>query len=397
MIRLSSVLCLLASTGCGAASLTTTTTTTLTDTSSNTDGLSQAIAQSGSDRQAVSADSNSPIADGEAACTADAAASAGSHALCLCGTTAVSTPPSSGSKGGGSCHEPPSIGRHHTLALRCSQPANRGDCGSKQHACVAINRLPTDPNAASCPCAPSEAEALTDDIGEAAADANVTIAVLDANHLGTAITLAAGYYTVPSIKTQRSLSIVANGAVRLYVQGDVQVHGALALSPGNAGSLQVWVGGRVNIDGSLQAGLLTSPAATRLYVAGNQIALGRPSRIDGQLFAPIAAVWAPRGLQVHGSLLAATVKESGTTSVCYDDALSAAPFSCAAPVPPMQPTQPTQPSQPVTPPTNITCGACNFDCGALTCGSDVTCVPCNDATPCCNGRICQAGNCTVNN
>jgi hypothetical protein len=116
------------------------------------------------------------------------------------------------------------------------------------------------------------------------------------------------------------------GAVSLYVGGDVTAipDGAFDLAPG--ATLDLYIGGNVRTVGSMRIGAPAQPSAFRLFVAGDQLVTLGSQIFDGAVYAPRATVEYTGSTIVRGGLFAHDLRGSGAIQI--DPAAPIGPGNC---------------------------------------------------------------------
>jgi len=152
----------------------------------------------------------------------------------------------------------------------------------------------------------------------------------------TKIDLPCGTYAFSSISSQSSLTLGIHGRVLIAVAGDVLFQRALALVfdqtvPGAELDLLVLGSFTANGGPTVPVGTVYSELL-RVWVAGaGPIALPSAPVLGGIFHAPGAALMAPRGLTLIGSITAGSLNVTDQVSVDYDDAILGAGTSCGDP------------------------------------------------------------------
>jgi hypothetical protein len=152
--------------------------------------------------------------------------------------------------------------------------------------------------------------------------------------------LPCGRLLVSSVDLQGPSTYVvsASGRTALFVQGDVHVASisTLFVKASDMGELDVFIAGNIHVEqsSSLVLGDAAHPSALRVYVAG-QIQLEGALAVAGHLYAPQAALTFPvvtGDTDVYGSILARTL-DMGVKRMHYDRAIMHAAPACDAPAP----------------------------------------------------------------
>ncbi|HEY8926253.1 MAG TPA: hypothetical protein VIU64_17855 [Polyangia bacterium] len=158
--------------------------------------------------------------------------------------------------------------------------------------------------------------------------ANVTTA--------TKIDFSCGIYAFSSISSQASLTFGIHGRVLIAVAGDVLLQRALAIAFDPAvpsAELDLLVLGSFIANGgpTVPVGTVYSDLL-RVWIAGaGPIVVPSAPVLGGVFHAPGAALMAPRGLTLIGSITAGSLAVAGQVSVDFDDAILEAGTECGDP------------------------------------------------------------------
>jgi hypothetical protein len=203
-----------------------------------------------------------------------------------------------------------------------------GMIGFEQIASTAAYAAPAGPP---CPCDPSQ---LLDVAGKVAAaksqndnGALQSIGVTDL-HLQT------GSYYFTDVDTIGLARVHIDGAVALYIDGDLDSVGAEKFSLAQGATLDLYVSGAVRTVGSLGAGDPSNPSAFRLYVgSANDLTLSVGyQRFSGSIYAPLATIAYVGDTIVEGGLFARQLY--GVGALFVDAALPGNPPSSTCNLPP---------------------------------------------------------------
>lgn len=223
-----------------------------------------------------------------------------------------------------------------------------------------------DPGVAPCGC---DAASIYDVAGAVALardtndNAKAGLA-LDANVLGktgqTSLTLRSGRYYLGGANAVGKLAVRIEGAVQLYLDGDLTAvgDGQLSLAPG--ASLDLFVHGALTTVGRATFGDPSRPEAFRLYVGGKnaKISFAGSDSFHGLVYAPEAEISFAGGAVVDGALFAKELSYAGDLTVraarvssqaeaCEErETAPAAPTPVPAPEPAPEPAPAPAPSCP---------------------------------------------------
>ncbi len=189
------------------------------------------------------------------------------------------------------------------------------------------------------------------------------------------VELPCGRFYVDSVGGAGALTLVVNGRTALFVEKNVAMAGSLEVELGTKGELDVFIKGNLVSAGTITFGSEERPAATRVYVAGDQaIALAGRSAFVGNLYAPQAVVTGAGALEVFGSVFAKDFAAAGRATIHYDRAILEAGKTCEAP------------------PTTTTCETCGM-CDSSQACMDGACGACEGDSDCCDPLVCVEGRC----
>ena len=149
------------------------------------------------------------------------------------------------------------------------------------------------------------------------------------------VDFSCGTYAFSSISSQASLTFIIHGRVLIAVAGDVLLQRGFGVVfdqtvPGAELDLLV-LGSFTANGGSVPVGTMYG-ALLRVWIAGaGPIAVPNAPVLGGVFHAPGAALTAPRGLTLIGSITAGSLAVAGLVSVDYDDAILEAGAACGDP------------------------------------------------------------------
>jgi hypothetical protein len=232
---------------------------------------------------------------------------------------------------------------------------------------------------APCPCTPEQVldVAAIVDAGRLDND-NATLGLSPdafATLLGVSTwTLPCGRAYLSGIGGIGSLTIQVSGKSVVFVDGSVDLTGALLFDVAPGAEVDVFVKNDVTMRGSLALASKDRPAAGRLWVGGSQpITLLSPW--VGNLYAPRAPVVAHVGLESWGSIFAGAFSGDVLGSFMFDRSIADAGAACGG-------------DQPAA-------GACRQcgDCSGGTACVGGTCRVCVSDSDCCSLSVCSNGRC----
>ena len=134
----------------------------------------------------------------------------------------------------------------------------------------------------------------------------------------TELALPAGRYYVAGLTSVGVRHLKIDGAVQLYVDGDLEHVGddVFELAPG--ATLDLFVAGNVRTVGSVRLGDASRPEAFRLYVGGaGRIEITGTAELAGLVYAPTADVDMAGTAVIEGGLTAHSISYAGDLTVRY--------------------------------------------------------------------------------
>jgi hypothetical protein len=164
-------------------------------------------------------------------------------------------------------------------------------------------------------------------------DATIGLApdALDGKDGPGAIDLPCGRYFVTAIDLSSSLALRVHGRALLAVAGDVSLRDALDVALDPDAELDLVIGGSLTSQGGDPLGSKPSPAGVRIWVAGSSVTLVKRPQVSAVVIAPRAAVAAPDGLDLSGSVAAMSFQSGGSLGLHFDRALLAGGAPCGLP------------------------------------------------------------------
>jgi len=191
------------------------------------------------------------------------------------------------------------------------------------------------PQAAPCPCGETQLFDVAGAVAMARTNNDNAARELPTDSLANAgATLATGRYYFASAQGLGAKPLRIEGAVALFLDGDVDAIGSSALSLAPGATLDLYVAGSVRTVGAVQLGAPQAPSAFRLYIGGTeQVAVG--SQIfEGAIYAPRATVSYTGSTIVRGGLFAHALKGDGAIQI--ESAAPEAPGPSVCEPPPAQ-------------------------------------------------------------
>jgi hypothetical protein len=171
-----------------------------------------------------------------------------------------------------------------------------------------------------CPCAPGERMDVAKMVAQARAKADngkhnvpTSLATIGA----TEVRLSGGRYVFEDIQTIGAIRFVIEGAVQMYLDGDLEVIGAQQFKLKSGATLDRFVAGSVKTTGAVERGADASPSSFRLYVGGKDamVVTAGAQRFRGMVYAPEAEMSFAGATDVEGSLFAKNLRYAGLLTV----------------------------------------------------------------------------------
>ena len=190
-----------------------------------------------------------------------------------------------------------------------------------------------------CDCATAAAIDVAGAVTAAAAHNDNAAIGLPTGALTSSVALPDGRFYVAALTTDSDggdVTLTVHGRAALYVGGDVTLKGALSVALDATAELDLFIGGALSTQSNRTFGSIAAPARVRIWSAASAIALdGRPV-LGAVLTAPVAAVSAANGLELYGSLLAASFSTDNDALFHYDQAILSSGVGCGGtPLPPV--------------------------------------------------------------
>jgi len=115
----------------------------------------------------------------------------------------------------------------------------------------------------------------------------------------TDLTLGCGRYRFDSLEVDNTLRLRVTGPTMIVVAGNVRIASPMVVTLEPGGSLEWLVGGRLDLDNTLELGSPGREQATWLAVAGD-VRIASPFRLWGRLFAPRSSISGDNTFDLHG-------------------------------------------------------------------------------------------------
>jgi hypothetical protein len=142
--------------------------------------------------------------------------------------------------------------------------------------------------------------------------------------------LPCGRYYLDRISNNGAITIAVHGRTGLFIGGNINANGALQFALDPQASLDVFIDGDFDINGSSTLGSTLVPRQLRLYVSGRNVTVSRASLMAGNIYAPRASFISNGPVQLYGAILANSYLSNGDTTVRYDSAVLGAGSECRA-------------------------------------------------------------------
>ncbi len=190
---------------------------------------------------------------------------------------------------------------------------------------------------------------------------------------GKSVELDCGrYYFTRIVGT--SLSLHVNGRTAIFIDGELNMLGALEIDLKPGAELDLFVAGNVTFTGATSFGSVAEPARIRVYVGGSNVALDGQMKLGANLYAPFARVAAVSHLEMSGSVFGKQLEFPGGLTVHYDEAVLDVP-GCDPP--------------------GHDCGSCEDCYGSAGACKENQCTACSSNGDCCPPQRCNSGVCGV--
>jgi hypothetical protein len=135
------------------------------------------------------------------------------------------------------------------------------------------------------------------------------------------IDVPCGVYALSGISSDSTVTLAVHGRAVLAVAGDIVVHGGLYVIIDPGLSLDLALGGALMTSGPGPVGWMAG-AVFRLWVNGpGPIVFDDKPVVGATIYAPAAALSAPRGLDMYGSIVAGSVALGDEATLHFDEAI----------------------------------------------------------------------------
>jgi len=208
------------------------------------------------------------------------------------------------------------------------------------------------------------------------------------------IDLPCGHYYLNGFKLTGSAAIVVHGRTAIYVDGDIDAGGSLAIQIDAKAELDLFVSGTIRASSNLRIGSTNAPASTRVYVGGTEpLVVSSGLLIAGNLWAGNARVVWESETDAFGAIFANDFESKSLLKVHYDRAVVKKGDDCPkAPPPPTDAGVPDTATAQVCGQTKTACTSCR-DCGNQACNGGSCGGTCATSADCCSPLVCVAGCC----
>jgi len=205
----------------------------------------------------------------------------------------------------------------------------------------------------------------------------------------TSHTFECGRYRLVGIAGSGDLTFTIRGRVALFVDGDITTGGTFTIElDGADAELDLFVNGGWTGGQATTIGDTERPRAVRMYLNGD-VNLSGDLAVAANVSSPTGALTLSGDNTLHGSFLVRRVSSSGTLDITYDAAVLALSDDCDEDV---VVDDDGGMSVDAGDPPGDTCDSCR-DCDNQAC-TDGTCGACVDNADCCAPLFCLEGTCT---
>lgn len=138
-------------------------------------------------------------------------------------------------------------------------------------------------------------------------------------------TISSGTYRLPNISISGNANGYINGAVILYIDGNISISGNGRLQINSGGSLKIYVSETVSISGNGIANLNSNPKPKDFILYGlsscTSVAISGNGNLYGAIYAPKATTSITGNGNIYGSVVGKTISIPGNGNVLYDEDL----------------------------------------------------------------------------
>lgn len=209
------------------------------------------------------------------------------------------------------------------------------------------------------------------------------------------IDLPCGHYYLTGFKLSTAAAIVVHGRTAIYVDGDIEAGGNLAITLDPKSELDLFVSGTIRASSNLRIGSTNAPALTRVYVGGTSpLVVSSTLLIAGNLWAGNAKVIWESETEFFGAIFAGDFESKSLLQLHYDRAVVKKGDDCPkAPPPPTDAGTPPDVGSPgMCGQLKTTCSSCR-DCGNQACIGNACGSACGSSADCCAPLTCVGGCC----
>jgi hypothetical protein len=141
------------------------------------------------------------------------------------------------------------------------------------------------------------------------------------------LVLPSGRFYLSEVAVTGALEVRAEGAVLLYIDGDVDLTGAARFELAPGATLDLFVAGNVTQTGGVSYGDPDRPEAFRLYLGGDGPVLVGAGATEafGMIYAPQADLVLAGGTRVHGAMFARNLELAGALDIAYAEVSASEP------------------------------------------------------------------------
>ena len=144
------------------------------------------------------------------------------------------------------------------------------------------------------------------------------------------INLPCGNYYLSQINAAQPLTIAIHGHTALYVDGNLNASGDLAIQMNPTATLDLFVAGTFNASNGLALGSTSDPAHCRAYVAGTTFNVSGSTTVGCNIYAPQAQVILGNGSTTFGSIFGKSIQANGNATLHYDTSVASAGGECCS-------------------------------------------------------------------
>ncbi len=187
---------------------------------------------------------------------------------------------------------------------------------------------------APCDCSPQLASIAQEVAGLSTVNDNAAGGLapnrLQASDAPVALDIPCGRFFLSAINTKADVALTVHGRALIAVMGDLTARGGFTITLDPGAEVDLLVMGTLSVAGGGLFGNKSAPSRVRIWIASDKVLLDNSPIVGAVIHAPVAAVSAPQGFELYGSLLSRSLTFGGGLNVHYDRAILTGGVVCGA-------------------------------------------------------------------